>query len=203
MVLRIRENASTDIVRMLLLAHEYFQLKQLAVDLVILNEHPASYLQDLQVSLDQLVHGRPRAGSGVGSAWVLRADLLSPAVRNLILSVARVVLDADRGLAEQLGQAERTLPRPFGTAPRQPRPEATDFGMPAVPALEFFNGHGGFARQGRDYVIVLGPGQTTPAPWINVIANDTFGFQVSAEGSGYTWSGNSREHQITPGPTTR
>ncbi|GBQ14489.1 GH36-type glycosyl hydrolase domain-containing protein [Komagataeibacter rhaeticus] len=198
MVLRIRENASTDIVRMLLLAHEYFQLKQLAVDLVILNEHPASYLQDLQVSLDQLVHGRPRAGSGVGSVRVLRADLLSPAVRNLILSVARVVLDADRGLAEQLGQAERTLPRPFGTAPRQPRPEATDFGMPAVPALEFFNGHGGFARQGRDYVIVLGPGQTTPAPWINVIANDTFGFQVSAEGSGYTWSGNSREHQITP-----
>ena len=36
------------------------------------------------------------------------------------------------------------------------------------PDLEFFNGLGGFAADGREYVIVLGPGQSTPAPWINV-----------------------------------
>ena len=45
---------------------------------------------------------------------------------------------------------------------------------------------------------ILGPGQSTPAPWINVIANPGFGFQVSAEGGGYAWSVNSREHQLTP-----
>nr|WP_148268521.1 glucoamylase family protein [Komagataeibacter medellinensis] len=198
MVLRIKENANMDIVRLLLLAHEYFQLKQLAVDLVILNEHPASYLQDLQVSLDQLVHARPRAGNDMGSVRVLRTDLVTPAMRNLIISVARVVLDAERGLAEQLGQAERTPPRPFPPVAARPQPDTPDFGMPPVPVLEFFNGHGGFALDGHEYVIVLEPGQTTPAPWVNVISNDRFGFQVSAEGSGYTWSGNSREHQITP-----
>ena len=41
------------------------------------------------------------------------------------------------------------------------------------PALEFFNGLGGFAADGREYVTVLGEGQWTPAPWINVIANPT------------------------------
>ena len=45
---------------------------------------------------------------------------------------------------------------------------------------------------------VLRDGQTTPAPWINVIANPSFGFQVSAEGSGHVWSENSRENQLTP-----
>ena len=45
---------------------------------------------------------------------------------------------------------------------------------------------------------ILGPGQSTPAPWLNVIANASFGFQVSESGSGYTWSGNSRENQLTP-----
>jgi cyclic beta-1,2-glucan synthetase len=35
-------------------------------------------------------------------------------------------------------------------------------------------------------------------PWINVIANPVFGFQVAAEGSGYTWSENSRENALTP-----
>jgi cyclic beta-1,2-glucan synthetase len=64
--------------------------------------------------------------------------------------------------------------------------------------LESFNGLGGFAEGGREYVIVLGPGQETPAPWLNVVANRSFGFQVSESGSGYTWSENSRENQLTP-----
>jgi cyclic beta-1,2-glucan synthetase len=67
-----------------------------------------------------------------------------------------------------------------------------------LPELEFFNGLGGFAKDGREYVTVLGPGQSTPAPWLNVIANPSFGFQVSESGAGYTWSGNSRENQLTP-----
>jgi cyclic beta-1,2-glucan synthetase len=70
--------------------------------------------------------------------------------------------------------------------------------LPPRPELEFFNGLGGFAADGREYVTILGEGQWTPAPWINVIANPSFGFQVSESGSGYTWSLNSRENQITP-----
>ena len=35
-------------------------------------------------------------------------------------------------------------------------------------------------------------------PWINVVANRDFGFQVSAEGGGYTWARNSRENALTP-----
>ncbi len=66
------------------------------------------------------------------------------------------------------------------------------------PQLEFFNGLGGFDAGGREYVTLLGEGQWTPAPWINVIANPSFGFQTSVEGAGYTWSINSRENQITP-----
>src|SRR5258705_2480412 len=62
---------------------------------------------------------------------------------------------------------------------------------------EFFNGLGGFANDGGEYVVTLGEGQSTPAPWINVIANASFGFQVSVEGAGYTWSVNSKENQIT------
>lgn len=33
--------------------------------------------------------------------------------------------------------------------------------------------------------------------WVNVIANSGFGFQVAAEGSGYTWCENSRKNQLT------
>ena len=45
---------------------------------------------------------------------------------------------------------------------------------------------------------MLGERQWTPAPWINVLANPSFGCLVSESGSGYTWAVNSRENQLTP-----
>ncbi len=63
--------------------------------------------------------------------------------------------------------------------------------------LEFFNGFGGFSEDGREYITVPDVDRPTPAPWINVIANPSFGFQCATDGGGYTWFGNSRENQIT------
>ena len=54
--------------------------------------------------------------------------------------------------------------------------------LPEVP-LEFFNGFGGFAENGREYVAVLTEGLQTPEPWVNVVANPDFGFLVSESGS--------------------
>ena len=47
-LIRIDEAEDQNIVRQLLRAHEYWRMKQLAVDLVILNEQAASYAQNLQ-----------------------------------------------------------------------------------------------------------------------------------------------------------
>ncbi len=55
----------------------------------------------------------------------------------------------------------------------------------ARPAPEFSNGLGEFAIDRREYVTLLGPGLSTPAPWINVISSPSFGFRVAAEDCGY------------------
>jgi len=204
LLLRIDDDGDVDIARQLLRAHEYFQLKQLAVDLVILNDHTASYVQDLQGSLEALVRAGSRQGAGGGSVQLLRADLLPAAYCALLVSVARVVIAGNRGgLADQLDRAHQAAEAPRGlasaAAPKRDiavQGEGTE--LPPASTLEFFNGTGGFAADGREYVVVLAPGQTTPAPWINVIANEVFGFQAAAEGSLYSWAGNSRENQITP-----
>ncbi len=93
-------------------------------------------------------------------------------------------------LAEQVVRTERLAPAAAGLPPERVRARADAGGRAAAgdPTLEFFNGLGGFADDGREYVTVLGEGQWTPAPWINVVANPTFGFQVSESGSGFTWS---------------
>jgi N,N'-diacetylchitobiose phosphorylase len=69
-------------------------------------------------------------------------------------------------------------------------------------ALRFFNGHGGFSADGREYVVRLEPGahgpRRPPLPWTSVVANEEAGFLVSESGAGYTWSANSRENRLTP-----
>ena len=62
---------------------------------------------------------------------------------------------------------------------------------------EFFNGFGGFVSDGREYEILLQDDNIPPAPWVNVIANEIFGFFVSESGAGPTWAGNSHENKIT------
>ena len=107
-LLRIADTENLDIARQLLQAHEYWRMKQLAVDLVILNERASSYVQDLQIALETLVRtsqSRPQVGEGGarGRVFVLRADLISAETRALLASVARVVLVGQRGrLADQL-----------------------------------------------------------------------------------------------------
>ena len=64
--------------------------------------------------------------------------------------------------------------------------------------LDFFNGYGGFNKENNSYIIKLKDYKNTPAPWINVISNEDFGFHISESGSSYTWCGNSRENKITP-----
>ena len=202
-LVRIDEAEDLGIVRQLLRAHEYWRLKVLDVDLVIINEHGATYAQHLHDALETLVRASQSnplqdGHRGLGSVFILRGEQLSDADRTLLQSAARAVLLSRRGtLADQVIRLERTETIAVRPSPPTVKPPRN---VPAEPRqeLEFFNGLGGFADGGREYVTTLGPGQSTPAPWLNVIANASFGFQVSESGAGYTWSGNSRENQLTP-----
>ena len=200
-VVRISEEGDLKTVRQLLRAHEYLRLRGLVFDLVVLNDHPASYVQLLQDELQRLVRasGSQAFIDKPGGVFLRRSDIMPDADRILLHAAARVVIVADRGpLDEQLVQRpfEDELPARF--VPRTPTRS-----YPAIPlkdpGLAFFNGLGGFTEGGREYGMILAEGQWTPAPWLNVISSSTdFGFQVSESGAGYTWSINSRENRLTP-----
>jgi cyclic beta-1,2-glucan synthetase len=202
-LVRIDETEELGIVRQLMRAHEYWRMKQLAVDLVILNERPPSYAQDLQSALEGVVRShqpRPQVTGEAarGTVFIVRADLATVEARVALQTVARAVLMGRRGsLSEQVKRLRD--PKPAAPPPmRRSLVHQVPEPVLDLPNPEYFNGLGGFVSDGREYVTILGEGEWTPAPWINVIANPAFGFQVSAEGGGYTWSANSRENQLTP-----
>ena len=200
-LVRIRDHAKIELVRQAVQAHAYWRMKGLAVDLVVWNEDDSVYRQALQDTIMDLIAASPEASlvDKPGGIFVRRGEQMSEEDRALLQTVARVVLLDDAGTlreqAERRGRGDVLLP---ALKPLRRRSE------PAPPAeiprrdLTFFNGLGGFSRDGKEYVTLLGPSQTTPAPWVNVIANPRFGTVVSESGGAYTWSENSHEFRLTP-----
>ncbi len=201
-LLQIGNAANIDLVRQLVQAHAYWRLKGLAVDLVIWNEDHAGYRQRLQEQIMGLIASGIEASviDRPGGIFVRPAEQISSEDRILLQSVARAVITDDRGtLAEQLDHRSLAEPRvPRFTPSRNHRPEARSADESPRHDLILFNGLGGFTPDGREYVIVLAPGQTTPAPWVNVLANPHFGTVISENGVAYTWSENAHEFRLTP-----
>jgi cellobiose phosphorylase len=201
-LLRIEDQANIDLARQLIQAHAYWRLNGLVVDLVIWNEDHAGYRQALHdrimgliaAGADTNLHDRP------GGIFVRPVDQIAEEDRLLFQAVARAVISDNRGtLAEQLDRrrpVEPTVPALAQTRTHRPLPPA----VAPIPRedLAFFNGIGGFTPDGREYVITTGVDQTTPAPWVNVLANSRFGAVVSENGPVYTWSENAHEFRLTP-----
>jgi cyclic beta-1,2-glucan synthetase len=201
LLLRMSELSDLEIVRQLLRAHEYWHSKCLAVDVVILNQQPTSYMQELQEAIERLLRStspKSNTRNSRGHVFTLRADLLSDAEQILLQSTARVLLLGTQGtLSEQV--IRNCLVRPMMPSKASAlQGNQQLLSNPNRPDLEFFNGLGGFGNDGLEYQIILAAQQFTPAPWINVIANEKIGFTVSESGSGYTWAENSRENKLTP-----
>jgi len=205
-LLRVSEQGNLDVVRQLVKAHAYWRLKGLLTDLVIWNEDSSVYRQALHdelMSVIGVIHDSTTL-ERPGGIFVRRAEQVSEEDRILMQTVARLVItDAAAPLAEQLNrQAHAEQPPRLSPTRRAASPNASALvSLPLEKAgegLQFFNGLGGFSRDGREYVSTTGPGRRTPAPWVNVLANPWFGTVVSESGSSYTWCENANTYRLTP-----
>ena len=200
-LVRVEDPENIDIIDRLVQAHSYWRMKGLRVDLVIWNEDHSVYRDDMSEKINSLIS---KNGAGMsnqpGGIFLRRADQMSEEDKVLMQAVARIII-TDRGgtLAEQIERMSHIRPqRPVLNVVKRFGIEKDDEGIGERKDLEYFNGLGGFTRDGREYVINTAPGKRTPAPWANVLANKNFGTVISESGSAYTWSENAHEFRLTP-----
>ena len=202
LLLRMHGQQDGGLLRTLMRGHQLWRRHGLLTDLVVLRVGASGYAEPLREQLYALLQenvAREELSGRSGGLYLLFADQLHDDDIRLLESVARVVLDDLAGsLAQQL--AEALLPRPqmppFSGSGQTA--EDLDSPLPRPQDLRFDNGLGGFSADGREYLIHLEPGQRTPAPWCNVLANDDFGSIVSEAGAGFSWALNSGENRLTP-----
>jgi len=200
-LLRVGDQGCLGLVREMAQAHAYWREKGIAVDLIIINEERAGYRHLLHDGIMGVIAAGTEAHllDQKGGVFVRREEQFSEEDRVLLQSIARlVVADAAGSLREQLDRQARPEPLLPLLIPTEEPPSPRTPSPPPARSLVFFNGQGGFTPDGREYVVTIAPGQSTPAPWVNVLANPLFGSVVSECGSAYTWRDNAHEYRLTP-----
>lgn len=177
----------------ILKAYGYWSFKGLAVDLIILCEDESSYYEPLYESIQEAVFECSGNVVGAsGSIYIRKANNMPYEDRALLFKWASLVIDAEEGFIKKEESKDYIPNKIFNEVKKD---------YPAVQKdldLEYFNGYGGFSKDGNEYIIKLENRLNTPLPWINIIANRNFGFTVSEIGAGFSWSHNSRENKLTP-----
>ncbi len=201
-LVQIDDGRNIELVRQLVQAHAYWRLKGLAVDLVIWNEDHNGYRQQLQEHIVGLIAAGVEAHfvDRPGGIFVRHAGQIAPEDRDLFQAVARVIITDSRGsLADQINRrSPASAPIALLVPTRAYRPQPAAAAAASRGELILFNGTGGFSPDGREYVIAPAAGASTPAPWVNVVANPRFGTVLSESGLGYTWSDNAHLFRLTP-----
>jgi cellobiose phosphorylase len=211
--LSVTNPTNLELARELVRAHRHWQIHGLATDLILLVDPEPGGSSTLQDQIASLITTEKREDQldKRGGIFVRTRERVSPEDVVLFETCARVVLSDQKGtLAEQLTQAEvLSSTQSTGTVRRSGSTELAEVlgevgstspeELHAAPGqLVFDNGTGGFTADGREYVITLRADHCTPAPWVNVIANSSFGTAISESGSAYTWAENSHELRLTP-----
>ena len=200
-LVRIHSSEGLGLIQSLLRAQPWWSFGALATDVVVLNSENNSYLSPLQHDIiaqrDRLAqkvqHNFPRTDAA--GFYLLKQHEVSDSEKAVLFAMARVVLVADGRPIETQIEALKGFWEPRHDL--QIAVLASQLIPPPAPS-SVRTPTGKFDSATGEFQFDISPTQRPPRPWINVIANEAFGFQVSETGSGYTWAVNSRQHQITP-----
>ena len=173
-----------------------------ACDLVVINSEPQSYNMALQREIGVL-RDRHLAESTAESGrfnpvcanfYALRLDEISNTELFTLKMLASVHFHADgRPLTYHVQEWSALHERAYDerhTVSTTAVAVSAKTNAPSIP-------QGVFDAKSGDFSFDIGPNLQTAMPWINVLANPSFGAQISESGAGFTWALNSRLNQLT------
>jgi cyclic beta-1,2-glucan synthetase len=151
-LVRVMEEDDLPLVRQALKAQELWRLKGLTSELVVLNDHPIGYRDEMNKALAGVFDSGPWSAlkDRRGGIFLLRADAMSEKEQILLGAVARAVLRGDRGdLEQQLHRAASEPAWPPNLPVARPSSAALPTPLLSVPPLVFDNGYAASPARAR------------------------------------------------------
>lgn len=194
LLVKIKEVTDIGVVKEAIKAYEYFRVKNIKIDLVILNEEKKTYDNYLQEEIQNAI-----LDAGLEYAqniYVIQNDL-DKKTKSILQYRANLLINAGLGkIGRQLKDFEEEYLESIKEIPDDTVminfEEEKQRNLLDASKLKYYNEYGGFSLDGAEYHIRINKEEKLPTVWSNVMANRNFGTVVTEGLGGHTWYKNSR-----------
>lgn len=204
LLVKIKDVNDSYIIKEILKAYEFFKVKNIEIDLVILNEEENVYERYVKEAVETEILNRQLMYSinQKGGIYILNANEIED--KQLLEFRANLIIDAHLGniktcIKEQEEEYLETIKHEkeiINTNKNIPDFEKRN-NLINIENLKYYNEYGAFSEDGKEYIIKMTKNNKPPVVWSHVLANPNFGTVITNNNSGYTWYKNSRINRIT------
>ncbi len=197
------------VVKQILKAYEFFKVKNIETEIVILNEENYSYDNYIKEEIERAIadRGMLYLKNIKGGIFVLNEREIDSKDIETIKFVAKLNIDSHEGKIENAinDMEEEYLDKLKNIGenvvekvidPQENQNDDINI-LENSDKLKYFNEYGAFSEDGKEYLITFNKTSRVPTVWSNILANEKFGSVVTESGGGYTWYKNSRLNRIT------
>lgn len=204
LLVKIKDVNDIDMIKEILKAYEFFRVKNITVELVILDEEENVYEKYVREAIEGEIANRhlEYVRNLRGGIFVLNANEIED--KELLEFRANLIMNAhdgnSKGILKDLEEEYlESLPNIGYEKEEQidvPNFEKKTNGR-EFEKLKYYNEYGGFSEDGKEYLIKVNKNTKLPAVWSHILANEHFGTLLTQNMGGFTWCNNSRLNRIS------
>ena len=203
LLVKIKDSSDIYVVKDCIKAYEYLRVKNVKIDLVILNEEKKTYENYVQEEVINAILDSNLAYMQNIKGGIFVLNNLDKNSKRILEYRANLLINAHLGnVARQIKDYEEEYLdgiKDIGNEVDIPQFYEEEVERKALDAdkLKYYNEYGGFSADGTEYLIRVNKDEKLPTVWSNIMANENFGTVVTEGLGGYTWYKNSRLNRIT------
>ena len=205
----IKDVNDIHVIKQILKAYEFFRVKNIETELVILNEENYKYDNYIKEEIERAIadRGISYLKNIKGGIFVLNEGETDLKDVQTIKFVAKLNINSHDGKLENAindmeeeyletlkNIGENLVEKGIQIAQNQ-NDDITL--LENVEELKYFNEYGAFAADGKEYWITFNKNNRVPTVWSSILANEKFGTIVTENMGGYTWYKNSRLNRVS------
>ena len=206
-LVKIKDVNDMDTIKEILKAYEFFKVKKIEIELVIIDEEKYSYENYVREEIENIILNSHMAylKNIKGGIFVLTKNEIDKNDIQLLEFVSTIIIDTGKGsIANAINEIEeeyidktklieKEVQLPVNIEEKQ---DDIDI-LKQNDDLKYYNEYGAFSSDGKEYLIVVNKKRKLPTVWSHIMANEKFGTLVTENMGGYTWYKNSRLNRIT------
>lgn len=206
-LLKVRNVNDSYVIKEMLKAYEFFRMKSVETEIVILDEEKHSYENYVKEEIESSIlnHQMGYLKNQKGGIFTLNKEEIDKKDIALLEFLATIIIDSDKGgLKNNIKELEESYlenDKTIGEEMQNPQmTEETNDDIDILAnheALKYYNEYGGFSEDGKEYLVKVNKGNRLPTVWSHIMANKKFGTLVTENMGGYTWYQNCRLNRVS------